>query len=125
MMKSNSDDDSLIIVSIENIVRDNTANKIYIIGRRYKTLKNVYETPIRSGDVGEFLVSDEVSDHQSYAFEDVESKMLRVPMSSPFNSYFFISHASLPEKCNNVHNGKINSFMCIPLLVIYSLVTSV
>ena len=79
-----------VVFVIENIIKNSMGN-VYIIGRRYLTHDNLYESPLPSMCLHEIVVSDLSPNLESFPANSVIHKAFRIPMSYPENEHFFVS----------------------------------
>ena len=81
-----------IVFLIENFVLDNEQN-IHVVGKRYKTYGDLFKKPIPSSHplLLEFVVSDLADTLESFPFQLVQLKGMRIPMSNPENGKFVVS----------------------------------
>ena len=77
---------------IENFVLDNE-QIIHIVGKRYKTYGDLFKKPIQSSHpiLLKFVVSDLADTLESFPFQLVQLKGMRIPMSNPENGKFVVS----------------------------------
>ncbi|XP_017303928.1 uncharacterized protein LOC108253796 [Diaphorina citri] len=64
-------------IMIENIFTVNNSAKIY--GKCYKSLENVFEEPMESGDIGIYLLKNKTSHNEIHDLSSVKTKLYILP----------------------------------------------
>ena len=70
------------ILLIENILR-NSNSEVFILAKQYRNYNNLFEYPLPSMAINEFVVSDLSHDLQIWPISCIINKCLRIPMKNP------------------------------------------
>ncbi len=76
------------IVLIENFLR--LRGLVYILGRKYLCVENMFDYPLPSSSLNELVVSQLSPVLQSFSLSNVMWKAVRIPTAFPETGYFFV-----------------------------------
>jgi hypothetical protein len=77
------------VLLIENILQ-NSNSEVFILAKQYQNYQNLYEYPLPSMAINEFVVSDLSQDLQIWPISCIVNKCLRIPVKHPPDNTFFV-----------------------------------